>query len=147
MLVHARDRHLLRESGSCADVCQRCATRRTGHRAGAGHVPLLHAHDDGSHEVRQLPGGPVLGVLPGTDYGEESFALEGDSALVMVTDGVIEGPSLSLDAGLERAGRLAAQALHDGLDAEATADRVLDAAAAVDHLDEVAVLVIRRGDE
>ncbi|MER5916049.1 PP2C family protein-serine/threonine phosphatase [Streptomyces sp. NPDC001982] len=115
--------------------------------AGAGHVPLLHAHDDGSHEVHQLPGGPVLGVLPGTDYGEESFALEGDSALVMVTDGVVEGPSLSLDAGLERAGRLAAQALHDGLDAEATADRVLDAAVAVDHLDDVAVLVIRRGDE
>ncbi|MFF2938153.1 SpoIIE family protein phosphatase [Streptomyces mirabilis] len=32
-----------------------------------------------------------LGVLPGTDYDEESFALEHDSALVMTTDGVVEG--------------------------------------------------------
>jgi hypothetical protein len=29
---------------------------------------------------------------------------------------VVEGPSLSLDAGLERAGQLAAQAVHDGLE-------------------------------
>ncbi|MDX3772070.1 MULTISPECIES: hypothetical protein [unclassified Streptomyces] len=36
------------------------------------------------------------------------------------------------------------QALHDGLNAEAIADRILDAAIAVDHLDDVAVLVIRR---
>ncbi|MGC5008875.1 SpoIIE family protein phosphatase [Streptomyces sp. NBC_00353] len=72
-----------------------------------------------------------------------SFTQE-DTALVMVTDGVVEGPGLTLEAGLERAGMLAAQALHDGLNAEATADRILDAAVAVDHLDDVAVLVIRR---
>lgn len=112
--------------------------------ASAGHVPLLHAHEDGTHDIRELPGGPVLGVLPGIDYREETFTLEMDTALVMVTDGVVEGPGLTLDAGLERAGTLAAQALHDGLNAEATADRILDAAVAVDHLDDVAVLVIRR---
>ncbi|MFB7334032.1 SpoIIE family protein phosphatase [Streptomyces adustus] len=110
----------------------------------AGHVPLLCAHGDGSHEVRELPGGPVLGVLPGTEYRKEIFTLEDDSALVMVTDGVVEGPGLTLEAGLERAGTLAAQAVHDGLNAEETADRILDAAIAVDHLDDVAVLVIRR---
>jgi hypothetical protein len=49
-----------------------------------------------------------------------------------------------LEAGLERAGTLAGAALHDGLNAEETADRILDAAVAVDHLDDVAVLVIRR---
>ncbi|MFF4733435.1 SpoIIE family protein phosphatase [Streptomyces mirabilis] len=108
---------------------------------------MLHAHDDGSHEVRHLQGGPVLGVLPGTDYDEESFALEHDSALVMVSDGVVEDPGLPLDAGLEQAGRLAAQDLHDGLDIEATADRVLDAAVAVGHQDDVAVPVIRRTGE
>jgi serine phosphatase RsbU (regulator of sigma subunit)/PAS domain-containing protein len=110
----------------------------------AGHVPLLCAHRDGSHEVRELPGGPVLGVLPSTEYREETFTLDDDSALVMVTDGVVEGPGLTLEAGLERAGALAAQAVHDGLNAEETADRVLDAAIAVDQLDDVAVLVIRR---
>ncbi|MBL1083593.1 SpoIIE family protein phosphatase [Streptomyces actinomycinicus] len=110
----------------------------------AGHVPLLCAHSDGSYKVRELPGGPVLGVLSGTEYREEVFALDDDSALVMVTDGVVEGPGLTLEAGLERAGTLAAQAVHDGLNSEETADRILDAALAVDHLDDVAVLVIRR---
>jgi serine phosphatase RsbU (regulator of sigma subunit) len=110
----------------------------------AGHVPLLCAFEDGSSEIRELLGGPVLGVLRGTDYLEETFTLEEGTALVMVTDGVVEGPGLTLDAGLKRAGTLAAQALHDGLNAEAIADRILDAAVAVDHLDDVAVLVIRR---
>ncbi|MGC5008265.1 SpoIIE family protein phosphatase [Streptomyces sp. DT203] len=112
--------------------------------ASAGHVPLLCAHKDGSHGIRELPGGPVLGVMPGTKYREETFALDEDTALVMVTDGVVEGPGLTLDAGMERAGTLAAQAVHDGLNAEQTADRILDAAIAVDHLDDVTVLVIRR---
>ncbi|MEU1594546.1 SpoIIE family protein phosphatase [Streptomyces sp. NPDC005708] len=110
----------------------------------AGHVPVLCAHRDGSHEVRELPGGPVLGVVPGTEYREGTFTLGEDSALVMVTDGVVEGPGLTLEAGLERAGTLAAQAVHEGLSVEETADRILDAAVAVDHLDDVAVLVIRR---
>ncbi|MFE7793827.1 SpoIIE family protein phosphatase [Streptomyces sp. NPDC057460] len=112
--------------------------------ASAGHVPLLYARDDGSHSIRELPGGPVLGVLPDADYSEETFRLDKDAALVMVTDGVVEGPTLTLDAGLERTGTLAAQAVHDGLNAEETADRILDAAVAVDHLDDVAVLIIRR---
>lgn len=107
-------------------------------------MPLLCAREDGSHSIRELPGGPVLGVVPDTEYGEETFTLDEDSALVMVTDGVVEGPGLTLDAGLERAGTLAGAALHDGLNAEQIADRVLDAAVAVDHLDDVAVLVIRR---
>ncbi|MGW5274327.1 SpoIIE family protein phosphatase [Streptomyces sp. NPDC004044] len=123
-----------------------CIDPRGGRVTGtsAGHVPVLCAHRDGSHEVRELPGGPVLGVAPGIEYREETFALDEDTALVMVTDGVVEGPGLTLDAGLERAGTLAAQAVHDGLDTEETADRILDAAVAVDHLDDVAVLVIRR---
>jgi serine phosphatase RsbU (regulator of sigma subunit) len=107
-------------------------------------VPLLCAREDGSHSIRELAGGPVLGVVPDTEYREETFALDEDSALVMVTDGVVEGPGLTLEDGLERAGTLAGAALHDGLSAEETADRILDAAVAVDHLDDVAVLVIRR---
>ncbi|MEU6774718.1 SpoIIE family protein phosphatase [Streptomyces sp. NPDC046759] len=112
--------------------------------ASAGHVPVLCVHRDGSHEVRELPGGPVLGVVPGSEYGEETFTLDEDSVLVMVTDGVVEGPGLTLEDGLERVGTLAAQAVQEGLDAEETAGRILDAADAVDHLDDVAVLVIRR---
>jgi serine phosphatase RsbU (regulator of sigma subunit) len=110
----------------------------------AGHVPLLHAREDGSHTIRTLPAGPVLGIVPGAEYPEETFTLEEGTALVMVTDGVVEGPRLTLEAGLERAGALAGRALQDGLDVEATADRILGAVAEVDHLDDVAVLVIRR---
>ncbi|MGW5272619.1 PP2C family protein-serine/threonine phosphatase [Streptomyces sp. NPDC004044] len=40
----------------------------------AGHVPLLYARGDGSHSIRELPGGPVLGVLPDADYSEETFS-------------------------------------------------------------------------
>ncbi|MFD9513908.1 SpoIIE family protein phosphatase [Streptomyces mirabilis] len=112
--------------------------------ASAGHVPLLCAREDGSHSIRELAGGPVLGVVSDIEYHEETFTLDEDSALVMVTDGVVEGPGLTLEAGLERAGTLAGAALHDGLNAEETADRILDASVAVDHLDDVAVLVIRR---
>ncbi|WSL83081.1 SpoIIE family protein phosphatase [Streptomyces sp. NBC_01724] len=112
--------------------------------ASAGHVPLLCARDDGSHSIHELPGGPVLGVVPDTEYREETFTLDEDSALVMVTDGVVEGPGLTLEAGLERVGTLTGAALHDGLNAEETADRILDSAVGVDHLDDVAVLVIRR---
>ncbi len=70
--------------------------------------------------------------------------MEEGTALVMVTDGVVEGPGLTLEDGLERAGALAGRALHDRLDVEAMADLILDAVVALDHLDDVAVLVIRR---
>ncbi|MFF3559552.1 SpoIIE family protein phosphatase [Streptomyces sp. NPDC002574] len=112
--------------------------------ASAGHVPLLCVHGDGSHDVRQLPGGPVLGILPDADYGEETFTLDEDTALIMVTDGLVEAPDLSLEAGLEHTGAVAAQALHDGLSPEETADRILDAAIAMNHRDDLAVLVVRR---
>ena len=127
-----------------------CAMLRIDPRDGqvtgtsAGHVPLLYARKDGSHTVHQLPGGPVLGILAETEYVEETFVLDRDSALVMVTDGVVEGPELTLDAGLNRAGALAAEAVRDGLDAERIADRIVEAAGAVDHDDDQTVLVIRR---
>ncbi|GAA0523020.1 MULTISPECIES: SpoIIE family protein phosphatase [Streptomyces] len=41
-----------------------------------GHVPLLLARDDRSHDIRILSDGPVLGVVPEIDYPEETFTLE-----------------------------------------------------------------------
>jgi hypothetical protein len=112
--------------------------------ASAGHVPLVWARDDGTHGIRELAGGPVLGVLSSEGYLNETFALDTDTVLIMVTDGVVEGPGLALEAGLERAGELAAQALHDGKPLVAIADEVLHAALAVDHVDDVAALLVRR---
>jgi hypothetical protein len=37
------------------------------------------------------------------------------TALVLVTDGVVEAPDVPLDEGLKRTGSLAAQALRNGL--------------------------------
>lgn len=62
----------------------------------------------------------------------------------MVTDGLVEGPGLTLEDGLEQVGELAAGALREGLSTEAIADRILEAVDEVDHLDDVAALVIRR---
>ncbi|MDX3772069.1 MULTISPECIES: SpoIIE family protein phosphatase [unclassified Streptomyces] len=59
--------------------------------ASAGHVPWLCAREDGSSDIRELLGGPVLGVLTGTDYLEESSTLEEGTALVMVTDAWSKG--------------------------------------------------------
>nr|WP_018560276.1 SpoIIE family protein phosphatase [Streptomyces sp. SID8377] len=119
-----------------------CDGRVTG--SSAGHVPLLYVWDDGRHRIRELPGGPVLGVLADADYRGGTFSLDKNAALIMVTDGLVEGPSLPLEAGLERVATVAAQAAHDGLNTEETADRILDTMVAVDHIDDAAVLIIRR---
>jgi serine phosphatase RsbU (regulator of sigma subunit) len=115
--------------------------------ASAGHVPLMWARTDGSYGTRELSGGPVLGVLEGASYGQEDFDLGMDTALVLVTDGVVEGPGTPLESGLNRAGALVAQALVEGLGTQETADRVLGAGAEVDYLDDMAVLVIRRTEK
>lgn len=119
-----------------------CDGRVTG--SSAGHVPLLYVWDDGRHRIRELPGGPVLGVLADADYRGGTFSLDKNAALIMVTDGLVEGPSLPLEAGLERVATVAAQAAQDGLNTEETADRILDTMVAVDHIDDAAVLIIRR---
>jgi serine phosphatase RsbU (regulator of sigma subunit) len=126
-----------------------CFDPRAGRVSGAsaGHVPLMWARTDGSYGTRELPGGPVLGVLEGASYGQEDFDLGMDTALVLVTDGVVEGPGTPLESGLNRAGALAAQALVEGLGTQETADRVLGAGAEVDYRDDMAVLVIRRTEK
>ncbi|HKV78758.1 MAG TPA: SpoIIE family protein phosphatase [Candidatus Sulfotelmatobacter sp.] len=56
----------------------------------AGHLPPLLV-GSGSEEVRRLEaGGPVLGLLPGALYQEESVRLDGEETLVAFSDGLIE---------------------------------------------------------
>ncbi|MGW0629209.1 SpoIIE family protein phosphatase [Streptomyces sp. NPDC002758] len=119
-----------------ADVLEAC-----GRRPAALRLRLAH----GTTEPQQIARIACLHVSMGNDeQARDAFgeALR-DTALVMVTDGVVEGPDLALDAGLEQAGTLAAQALRDGLSAEKTADRLLDAALAMNHHDDLAVLIVR----
>jgi serine phosphatase RsbU (regulator of sigma subunit) len=146
VLTHANQLLVAMDAPRFASCTMLHIDPRTGQVTGAsaGHVPLLRAHDDGSYDVHRLPGGPLLGILPDADYPQETFTLDKDTALVLVTDGVVEAPDLTLDAGLQGTGTLAAQALRDGLSAEKTADRILDAATAMKHNDDLAVLVVRR---
>ncbi|MFE7393394.1 SpoIIE family protein phosphatase [Streptomyces sp. NPDC057582] len=114
--------------------------------ASAAHVLVLSARKDGSHSIRELPrAGPGSRARHGLRRGDlrpgrGQRAGHGHRRRV-------EGPGLTLEDGLERAGPLVGAALHDGLNAEETADRILDAAVAVVHLDDVAVVVFRRVDE
>lgn len=109
--------------------------------ARAGHVPAVWATADGRCEVTDDQGGLPLGIQPGERYPVTRRRLTAPGALVLVTDGVVEGPSFPLEAGLETVRRLVCSRL--GADADALADAVLRAAARTGHEDDSAVLVLR----
>jgi len=117
-------------------------TQMTG--ANAGHVPVLWARTDGSYGTQELPADPLCGVLGDVTYDQRALEFGEDTLLILVTDGAVEGPHLTLEDGLERVGAIAGRAMSEGLSLPEIADRVVDAASAVDHLDDVAVLAVRR---
>jgi sigma-B regulation protein RsbU (phosphoserine phosphatase) len=95
--------------------------------ADAGHLPLLWRHQAaGAVEVREVEGGPPLGILPDQTYPELRFALDPGDAILLYTDGIVEarGPG-GAPFSLERL----AGVLRDRL--PATADLVGDVMAAV----------------
>jgi serine phosphatase RsbU (regulator of sigma subunit) len=117
-------------------------TQMTG--ANAGHVPVLWARTDGSYGTQELPADPLCGVLGDITYDQRALEFGEDTVLILVTDGAVEGPGLTLDDGVERLGAIAGRAMSEGLSLNQIVDRVLDAASAVDHLDDVAVLAVRQ---
>jgi serine phosphatase RsbU (regulator of sigma subunit)/anti-sigma regulatory factor (Ser/Thr protein kinase) len=70
--------------------------------AAAGHPPPLVAPDDGEPRFIDLPGSLPLGAGRYTRYEEREIELEPGSLLVLYTDGFVERPGESLDAGLAR---------------------------------------------
>ncbi|MFG2432942.1 PP2C family protein-serine/threonine phosphatase [Streptomyces sp. NPDC048590] len=109
--------------------------------ARAGHVASVWATADGRSGVSDDAGGLPLGIDFGQDYPVTRRTLDMKGALVLLTDGVVEGPSLSIDDGLDRVRRLVSA--HTSADAEELADLVLRAAALTGHEDDAAVLVLR----
>ncbi|MER8265510.1 PP2C family protein-serine/threonine phosphatase [Streptomyces griseus] len=111
------------------------------HSARAGHVACVWATTEGRSGVTEDPGGLPLGIEPGEGYPVTRRTLDSDGAIVLLTDGVVEGPSLRIEDGLERVRGLVAA--HAGSSAGRLADEVLGAAEVTGHEDDAAVLVLR----
>ncbi|MEU3986673.1 PP2C family protein-serine/threonine phosphatase [Streptomyces sp. NPDC026672] len=110
--------------------------------ARAGHTPSVWATADGKSGVADDEGGPPLGIQTGTEYPVARHRLTTGGVFVLLTDGVVEGPSLCLEDGLDRVARLAGIAAVAGLTAPALAAAVIKGAEHVGHEDDAAVLVI-----
>lgn len=116
--------------------------------ARAGHVASVWASEDGSSGVNEDPGGLPLGILPRETYPVIRRRLTGTGAFVLLTDGVVEGPSFPVEEGLARVARLAAARVRAaagtpaGADPGALAAEVLKVAELTGHSDDAAVLVL-----
>ncbi|MDO0929229.1 PP2C family protein-serine/threonine phosphatase [Streptomyces sp. TG1A-8] len=110
--------------------------------ARAGHIPFVWATADGRSGVVDDEGGPPLGVQEGTDYPVARHRLTTGGVFVLLTDGVVEGPSLSVEEGLRQVVRLAGIAAVAGLEVHALAAAVIGGAENVGHEDDAAVLVV-----
>ncbi|MFI1158954.1 PP2C family protein-serine/threonine phosphatase [Streptomyces sioyaensis] len=109
--------------------------------ARAGHVPGIWATTDGRHGLADDPGGLPLGIVAGEKYpvSHRRFATAG--AFVLLTDGVVEGPSFPIEAGLAQVTRLVSA--NAGGDPATVADAAMSVAEFTGHTDDSAVLVLR----
>ncbi|MER6622508.1 PP2C family protein-serine/threonine phosphatase [Streptomyces sp. NPDC000931] len=108
----------------------------------AGHLPCVWATADGRSGVTEDEGGPPLGILSGTAYPVTRYRLDTGGVFVMLTDGVVEGPSMPLDEGLDQVVRLAGIAAVARMDTDALAAAVIKQAERVGHDDDAAVMVL-----
>lgn len=92
----------------------------------AGHPPPLVVGPDGAARYLEDTPAPPMGVVETPRYVQRRVVLQPGSMLLLYTDGLIEKPRQSLDAGLEllRAAVVSADA---GEDASLLCDRVLSA--------------------
>ena len=71
------------------------------HVASAGHPPPLVLDPDGRPTFVEAPAGSPLGVARYAAYEESVTTLDPWSALLLYTDGLVEGPELPLGQGLD----------------------------------------------
>ncbi|MFF2810872.1 PP2C family protein-serine/threonine phosphatase [Streptomyces sp. NPDC058000] len=109
--------------------------------ARAGHVPGIWATTDRRWGLVEDPGGIPLGVLPGQRYPVTHRRLTAAGAFVLFTDGVIEGPSFPIEAGLAQVARLVRAKAGD--DPAEVAGAVMCVAELTGHTDDAAVIVLR----
>ncbi|MDJ0347266.1 PP2C family protein-serine/threonine phosphatase [Streptomyces sp. H10-C2] len=109
--------------------------------ARAGHVAAVWATVDGGSGITEGAGGLPLGIASGQHYPVTRRKLTTAGVLVLLTDGVIEGPSFPIDDGLENVLRIVGS--RADADADELADAVLRAADLTGHEDDAAVVVLR----
>lgn len=109
--------------------------------ARAGHIGAVWATVDGLSGIDEEAGGLPLGIQSGEVYPVTRRRLSAAGALVLLTDGVVEGPSFPVEKGLRRvAGIVGSRA---GADTDELAAAVMKTAESVGHADDAAVLVVR----
>lgn len=108
--------------------------------ARAGHVPGVWASADGRCGVAEDDGGLPLGMMLGEEYPVARRRLTQPGSFVLVTDGVVEGPSFPIEAGLAQVERLVAAGC--GKDPDELAAAVMKVADSTGHADDAAVLVL-----
>jgi serine phosphatase RsbU (regulator of sigma subunit) len=96
---------------------------------------------DGRSGISEDAGGLPLGILAGPQYPVTRHRLTTPGAFVLLTDGVVEGPSFPIEEGLDTVVRLVVS--RAAASADALADAVLQAAERTGHEDDAAVLVLR----
>ncbi|MFI9724152.1 SpoIIE family protein phosphatase [Streptomyces sp. NPDC052396] len=89
----------------------------------AGHCPPLLRRPDGTTEVLNLPGGPLLGVDDGSTYPETRVDLPPGSVLALYTDGLVEERGVDIGLGIDHLRASLAHAPSGSL--EELADRLL----------------------
>ncbi|MBT2480595.1 PP2C family protein-serine/threonine phosphatase [Streptomyces sp. ISL-94] len=109
--------------------------------ARAGHVPSVWATVDGEYGITDDDGGLPLGMLPGAGYAVTRRRLTKAGAIVLLTDGVVEGPAFPIEVGLERVAHVVKEAA--GADPGEIAAEVMKVADSTGHADDAAVLVLR----
>ncbi|MER5184851.1 PP2C family protein-serine/threonine phosphatase [Streptomyces sp. NPDC002896] len=114
---------------------------RTGELAAAraGHVPMVWATASGRCGVAMNDGGLPLGIQSAEKYPVNRRRLTEPCVFVLLTDGVVEGPSCPLESGLDTVMQL----VTGGIDAsvEDLAAQVVAVADLTGHSDDAAVLV------
>ncbi|MEU1198195.1 SpoIIE family protein phosphatase [Streptomyces sp. NPDC005813] len=107
----------------------------------AGHPPPLLVTPDGVARYLTDGHGILLGTATDRPRTDATESLPPGSTLVLYTDGLIESPGRSLDEGLDRLRRHAADLVHRGL--ESFTDQLLERARPADNEDDVALLALR----
>ncbi|MFB9391811.1 SpoIIE family protein phosphatase [Streptomyces coeruleoprunus] len=105
----------------------------------AGHLPPLLRFPDGTTEETVIEGGPPLGVLADAEFPMTELGLSPGTLVTLLTDGLVESSTLTLDEGLRAVRELLAGA--DPADPGRVADELVASTRRRD--DDVAVLLLR----